>query len=119
MDRTKTLETSLVLSTGFLLIYLFTKTGLFIYIALAFGITGIFIQPLAKYVAIAWFKLADILNFIFSRIILGILFFVVLFPVSLLYKISNKDKLKLKKSKSSIWFERNHFYSSTDLENIW
>lgn len=119
MDRTKALETSLVLTTGFLLIYLLTKNDLFLYLAFAFGITGIFVKPLAKYIAIAWFKLADILNYFISKIILGTLFFVVLFPVSLMYKISNKDKLRLKRSKSSIWIERNHTYSSADLENIW
>jgi polyferredoxin len=119
MDRIKTLETSLVLTTGFLLIYLLTKNDLFLYMAFAFGITGIFIKPLAKYIAIAWFKLADILNFVVSKIILGTLFFVVLFPISVLYKISNKDKLRLKRSKSSTWVERNHTYTSTDLENIW
>lgn len=119
MDRTKALETNLVLTTGFLLIYLLTKNELFLYLAFAFGITGIFIKPLAKYVAIAWFKLADILNFFISKLILGTLFFFVLFPVSLLYKISNKDKLQLKKSKDSNWIEHNHTYSSADLENIW
>jgi hypothetical protein len=119
MDRTKTLETSLVLTTGFLLIYLITKSDLFLYLAFAFGITGIFIKPLAKYIAIAWFKLAEILNFVVSKIVLGILFFVVLFPVSLLYRISNKDKLRLKRSENSTWIERNHTYSSADLENIW
>jgi len=119
MDRSKTLETSLVLTTGFLLIYLLTKNDLFLYLAFAFGIVGIFIKPLAKYIAIAWFKLAELLNYIVSKIILGTLFFVVLFPVSLLYKISNKDKLRLKKSKSSLWIKRNHTYSATDLENIW
>jgi len=119
MERKKTLETRLVLTTVFLLVYLITKNDLFLYLSLAFGITGIFIKPLAKYIAVAWFKLADVLNYIFSRIILGILFFVVLFPVSVLYKITNKDKLRLKKSKSSIWVDRNHCYSSADLENIW
>jgi hypothetical protein len=59
------------------------------------------------------------LNFVVSKIILGTLFFVVLFPISVLYKISNKDKLRLKRSKSSTWVERNHTYTSTDLENIW
>ncbi len=119
MDRIKTLETSLVLTTGFLLLYLLTKNDLFLFLAFAFGITGIFVKPLAKYIAIAWFKLADVLNYFVSNIILGTLFLVVLFPVSLLYKISNKDKLRLKRSKSSIWIERNHTYSSADLENIW
>jgi hypothetical protein len=119
MDRTKSLETSLVLTTGFLLIYLFTKNDMFLYLAFAFGITGIFIKPLAKYIAIIWFKLADILNFVVSKIILGALFFVVLFPISLLFKITNKDKLRLRRSMSSTWVERNHTYSSADLENIW
>ena len=119
MDRSKTLETSLVLTTGFLLIYLLTKNDLFLYLAFAFGITGIFVKPLAKYIAIAWFKLAELLNYIVSKIILGTLFFVVLFPVSLLYKISNKDKLRLKKSKSSMWIKRDHKFTSGDLENIW
>ena len=119
MDKSKTLETSLVLTTGFLLIYLITKSNLFLYLAFAFGITGIFIKPLAKYISIAWFKLADILNYFVSKIILGMLFFVVLFPVSLLYKITNKDKLRLKQSKNSNWIERNHTYSSADLKNIW
>jgi hypothetical protein len=119
MDRVKALETSLVLTTGFLLIYLITKNDLFLYLAFAFGITGIFIKPLAKYIAIGWFKLADILNYFVSKIVLGTLFFVVLFPISLLYKISNKDKLRLRKSKKSNWIERNHSYSPSDLENIW
>jgi hypothetical protein len=119
MDRIKTLETSLVLTTGFLLIYLLTKNDLFLYLAFAFGSTGVFIKPIAKYIAIAWFKLADILNYFVSRLILGTLFFVVLFPVSLLYKIPNKDKLRLKRQKSSLWIVRDHTYSSGDLENIW
>ncbi|MDO8952744.1 MAG: SxtJ family membrane protein [Draconibacterium sp.] len=119
MDKAKTLETSLVLTTAFLVIYLITGNNVFLYLALAFGISGIFIKPLAEYIAIAWFKLADVLNYIISKIILGTLFFVVLFPVSVLYKISNKDKLRIKRSKNSMWIERNHTYSSSDLENIW
>lgn len=119
MDRNKSLETSLVLTTGFLLLYFFTKNELFLYISFAFGMIGIFIKPLAKYIALGWFKLADVLNFFGSKIILGTLFFFVLYPVSLLYKISNEDKLRLKKSKDSNWIEHNHTYSSIDLENIW
>lgn len=119
MERIKSVETSLVLTTATLLVFIVTQNELFLYTSFGFGIIGIFLKPLAKYITIAWFKLADILNYIFSRIILGILFFIVLTPVSVLYKISNKDKLRLKRSKKSIWIERNHNYSSADLENIW
>ncbi|HSH20125.1 MAG TPA: SxtJ family membrane protein [Draconibacterium sp.] len=119
MDRSKSIETSLVLTTGFLTLFLIMGNEWLLYLALAFGVIGIFVKPLANYVAIAWFKLADFLNFFMSKIILGTLFFVVLWPVSLLYKISNKDKLQIKKSKNSNWTERNHNFSSADLENIW
>jgi hypothetical protein len=119
MERTKTLETSLVLTTGFLLIFIITQNELFLYISLGLGVTGIFFKPIAKYIAVAWFKLADILSYVTSKIILGILFFAVLFPVSILYKLLNNDKLKLKRSETSNWVERNHAFSASDIEKIW
>lgn len=119
MDRAKTLETSLVHTTAFLVVYFITLNSLFLYLALAFAGVGIFIKPLAKYIAVAWFKLAEILNFVVSKIALGTLFFVVLVPVAGLYKITGNDKLQLKKSGKSCWTNRNHTYKSNDLANIW
>ena len=119
MERTKILETGLVLTTAFLVIYLLTGNNVFLYLAITVGISGIFVKPVAKYIAVAWFKLADVLNFFVSRFILGTLFFMILFPISLLYRISNKDNLRLKRSDKSAWIERNHKYSLGDLENIW
>ncbi len=118
-SKGKILETSLVLTTGFLVIFFISGNRLFLYIAATFGITGIFIKPLAKLVAIGWFKLADILNFFVSKIVLGTLFFVVLWPVSLLYRIGNRDKLRLKRNGQTLWIERNYKYSSSDLDKIW
>jgi hypothetical protein len=91
----------------------------FLYVALLFGLLGILIPSLAKYIAIAWFKLADALNYVMSRIILGTVFFLFLFPISLLYKLFKKDKLNLRNPSQSLWTERNHQYQSADLENIW
>jgi hypothetical protein len=119
MDRTKTLESMLVLTAGFLLLYFIAPNVFLLYIAFALAITGIFINPLAKYIAIAWFKLAGILNYVVSGLVLGTLFFVVLFPVSLLYRISNRDKLQLKGKNRSLWIECNHTYNPGDLKNIW
>ena len=119
IDKNKILETSLVLTTGFLILYLITGGKWLLYLALTTGITGIFIKPVANWIAIGWFKLADILNYLMSRIILGTLFFILLWPVSLLYRLSNKDKLRLKRSGNSTWIKRDHTYSSNDLGKIW
>lgn len=119
MQKSKILETSLVLTTGFLVIYLIEPYEPFLYIAMALGFIGIFIKPLAKYIAIGWFKLADALNFVFSKLMLGIIFYLVLFPISILYRMSKKDKLQLKRQKATTWTERNYTYQAKDLENIW
>lgn len=119
MEKHKISETSLVLTTGFLLVYFITSIQYFLYISFAFGLVGIFIKPLAKVITIAWFKLADALNFVMSKIILGIVFYSILVPIAFLYRLLNKNKLLLKKSVLTTWVERNHTYQKADLENIW
>jgi polyferredoxin len=119
MEREKSLETSLVLASGFILVFIITKIELFVYFAFALGIIGIFFKPIAKIIAIGWFKLAEILNYFVSKLIFGTLYFVVLVPISVLYRFFNKDSLKLKNSSKSLWHKRDHFYSAIDLENIW
>jgi hypothetical protein len=119
MEKKKILETSLVLTTGFLIIYLLGSKEIFLYLALAFGLTGIFIKPLAKLITFLWFKLADALNFVMSRLILAIVFFAILYPISIMQSFFSRDKMYLRKSVKSTWVERNYSYKKADLENIW
>ena len=119
MDREKSLETSLVLTSAFLLVFLITNIELFAYLAFSFGIIGVFLKPVAKIITIGWFKLAEILNYFVSKLILGTLFFIVLIPISMLSRVFNKDGLKLKKSSKSMWYKRDYKYAANDLENIW
>ncbi|HRX11035.1 MAG TPA: hypothetical protein P5210_05270 [Draconibacterium sp.] len=119
MNREKSLETSLVLTSAFLLVFLITNNELFAYLAFSFGIIGVFVKPVANIIAAGWFKLADILNYFASKFIFGILFFVVLVPISVLYRIFNRNGLKLINSAKSMWFKRDYNYSANDFENIW
>lgn len=119
MDKEKSLETSLVLTIGFILVYFITKIELFVYLAFGFGFIGIFLKPVAKVITIGWFKLADVLNYFVSKLVLGTLYFVVLVPTSILSRIFKKESLKLKNSSKSMWYKRDYIYSANDLENIW
>ena len=68
----------------------------------------------------AWFKFAEILgNYVTGPILLGAVFFVVLFPISILARIFGKDNLMRKRRDDSYFIERNHAYSTEDIENIW
>lgn len=119
MNKTKVLETSLVLSTGFVALYLLFKKPVFIFLAFAFGLIGIFIPQVARYIAIVWFKIADIMNFVMSKIMLGIVYYLILVPIAFIYKGFGKDKLVLKQNENSNWILRNKKYSASDIENIW
>lgn len=67
-----------------------------------------------------WQKLIFALGWFNSRILLSVIFFVFLTPISLLYRLFNKDPLKLKKPIKSNYHDRgNHLFSKSDLENPW
>ena len=61
------------------------------------------LYPLNK----AWVKFGEILGMIIAPIVMGLVYFIILTPISLLVRLSGKDLLKLKKNKSSTyWIKR-------------
>ncbi len=118
-DKTKIYETSLVLTTGFLVVFLITEGYAFLYISLFFGLVGIFIKPLAALITKIWFWLADMLNLVFSKLVLGLLFYVILLPLALFYKAAGNDKLRLKENDNSKWVIRNQVFESAHFRKIW
>lgn len=119
MSRKKSLETALVLTLAFLVLYFIKSNVLYFYLALTFGLIGLLIEPLAKVIAVAWFKFADILSFFVSKLVLGSVFFLILFPISFFYRLAKNDPLKMKSNVKSTWVNRNHIYQKEDLVNIW
>ena len=125
MSKTKIYEALLVISTAFLVIYLYgmlrhgESKELFIYVACGIGLSGIIIKPLGKLIAQAWYKLADLLSLLMSKVIMSLVFVLVLVPVALLYRLSKKDRLGLNRKNESRWIGREHRYTSDDLKNIW
>ena len=125
MSKSKIYEALLVISTAFLVLYLYGifKHGeskeLFIYLACGIGLSGIFIKPLGTLIARGWYKLAELLSLVMSKVIMAVVYIFILVPVATLYRLAKKDKLKLKRSPESKWIHRDHKYSADDLKNIW
>ncbi len=113
-------KTALTISMGFLLIFWFTKMQWAIMLALIVGIVAVFSETLSKYIEKVWMKLAFILSLIVPNIVLGIVFFVFLLPLSLLSKVFRKeDALKLKNKFDSVYSEKNKEYDKAHFENMW
>lgn len=121
ISKTKYLETCLVISTGFVLLWFIYQSNLLLQIAFVIGILGVFIAPAAKAITWLWFKLAELLGAFVPKIVLFLLFYLFLFPIALLYRLFNKRPLDLKKKPQgeSYWTTRDYIFEKKDLINPW
>jgi hypothetical protein len=112
-------ETIITIMVGCIVLFIIFSSSVFWIVALTVGLAGIASDKLTHWIHLAWFKLADILGFIMSKIILGILFIAVLLPVATLAKLFRKDIMMMKKNYPSYFVDRNITYEPKDLENPW
>lgn len=129
-DKSKSL---LVIVVGFLVLYsLFNyfgkevilwghfKTIWFLYISLGVGVLSLISETFGDLILKGWFKIAMVLGWINTRIILGLVFFVFLTPFAWLQKLFvRKNFLSLKDKESTVYHTRNHQYKPEDFDNIW
>lgn len=121
--KTEKYKSLLVIVTGFLvLFFLFREKSFgkyFLYVSLVVGLLGIFIPIAGDWIVKGWYKLAEVLGWINTRIILSAVFFLMLTPLAWLHRLFAKNPLSLKRVDSSLYEERNHKYTAQDLENPW
>ena len=86
----------------------------FITVSIVFLILGLlnskFLSPLNK----SWIKLGEILGIIIAPIVMALVFFVILTPVSIIVRLFGKDLLGLKflKEKDTYWIKRKKILGS-------
>tara|TARA_B100000287_G_C20220539_1_gene617849 strand:- start:87 stop:479 length:393 start_codon:yes stop_codon:yes gene_type:complete len=88
-----------------------------LFISFPILIIGNFKPDFLSYPYIFWMKLGSVLGWINSRIILGIIFFLVLFPIAFIMKLFNYDPLKKKKISQKSYKENKKGYN-IDLTRI-
>ncbi|OQP57249.1 hypothetical protein A3860_11880 [Niastella vici] len=119
MPRNKVLETILVLVLALVVFYRITNNRYLFGLAIAVGAIGLFIPALAEKIHLVWMKLAEGLGAVTSKIILTIIFFVILVPISFLFKAFGKNAVQKKAGSNSYFKERNFTYTRESLENVW
>jgi len=88
---------------------------------LSVGLIGVFSPYLSRKIDFLWMKLAWVLSLIIPNIILTLVFFLILFSVSLLSKIfsKNKNPLQLKNNSNTTYIERNKEFDASSFEHPW
>ena len=106
---------------GYFFTFVFLAVGSYFYVMESLTISYIFI-PLAVITLVLtlfipeallifnrmWFRLGMLLNFIVSPIVLGVIFFLMITPISIVTSVFGRDELKIKKKASnSFWVYSN------------
>jgi hypothetical protein len=113
-------KTILTIVLGFLVLNLISKTNWTIYTSLIIGILGLSSEYIAKKITFFWFKIAEILGYIVPNIILSIIFFFFLFPLSVLSKIfSSNNGIRLKNNNASNYVSLNKDFDTESFKNPW
>ncbi len=116
IDKLKAL---LVIVLGLSILFLVFKLPLLLYIAIGIGVISLMIPIVGDGIVWAWFKLAEVLGWINSKILLSVLFFVFLTPLAWLARMRKNRPIQLKQSEKTMYVERNHQFTKDDLENTW
>ncbi len=76
--------------------------------AVFFLVTGLVAQPVLQPVYTVWMKLAHVLAWINTRILLGLFFYLVLTPVGVVMRLLGKDLLdkKIDRAAPTYWVKR-------------
>ena len=88
-------------------------------IGLAIGLFSLLSKTFRRSISILWTKALSIVGFVNAHVLLSLIFFIILLPISIFYRLFNKDKLKLKAGKASYFENRDHLFVAEDLENPW
>jgi len=119
-NKLKAKSTTLVIVVGFIIIYAYSKNFNFLNVSIIIGLLGVISDKASLLIDKIWFKISHILSLIIPNILLGLIFYLILFPIALLSRLfGNKDALMLINNKESFFKNRIQKFKITSFENPW
>lgn len=116
----KVLATMVSLALVSLVAYGLTGRKLLVLMAAMLLLTGLLAPAIASHLATWWLRLAHFIGVINSRLLLFIIYYLLLTPIAMLYRWRHPDPLGIRKSRGDSYYcERNHLFTSSDLEKMW
>lgn len=119
MKKDTSKSTILIISMGFLVVHLVFLWYWPAIVALIVGVAGVVSSRLSRKIEWLWIKLSKLLSYIIPNILLSIVFFLFLFPLSLLSKLFTKDPLMLSNKYDSYFVDVNKEMNKESFEKMW
>ena len=119
MRKDTTKSTVLVISMGFLALYLAFSWQWAVVVSFTVGFIGIVSSYLSSKIELAWMKFAQLLGYIVPNILLSIVFFLFLTPISIIFRLFNKDVLMLSNEYNSYFIDVDKEIDKKNFEKVW
>jgi 4-hydroxybenzoate polyprenyltransferase len=97
-------------------LYAFYRAEALLWGAVGLGISFVALPAWGRLFARGWERLLGKIN---GTVLLAVLFFFILLPVALLYRLKRRDTLFLRRPEGTLWQERGGKISPGDLEHPW
>lgn len=119
-NKLKAKSTILVIVLGFIIIYAYSKNFNFLKVSIIIGLLGVISDKASLLIDKIWFKISYILGLIVPNILLGLIFYFILFPIALLSRLfGNKDALNLKNNTKTLFINKNSIFKAKSFEQPW
>jgi hypothetical protein len=116
----RALETVSILALACIALGFLLKRQEFFYAAMGLLLIGIFARRVSVIISDTWLKFASILGKINTLVILTLIYFLVLFPLAIIFRFVKGDFMNIgRNSSKTFWIERNHKFSPEDLKKPW
>jgi hypothetical protein len=113
-------KTTLTISVGLIVVYLITKKQWVLSVSFVVGLIGIFSDFLSQKIDFVWMKISWLLSLIVPNIVLSLIFYLLLFPISLLAKLfGEKDTLRLKNNSKTNFIDFKGSFDKSSFERTW
>lgn len=112
-------QSILVIVIGFMTLSYIFKINELNLAALIIGVLCLLSGHFRQLLLWVWGKIAEILGWFNSRVLLSIIFYGFLTPMALIKNLLSNSKSFKKKGSDSYYFDRNHKYTKEDIENPW
>lgn len=103
-----------------LIVFFFTGERVALYVLAGVLVLGMTVPRLFSGPARLWFGFSHLLGAVMSKILMGVLFFLLVTPIGLIRRCFGKDALvrkKWKKGDASVFVVREHTYGPEDLRH--
>lgn len=119
MKKDSSRLTVLVITLGFTILYYLSSYRWAIISAILIGVLGVFSTYISNKIELLWFKLSKLLSWLISTIILTLVFYFILFPVSRLARIFSNDPFMLSNKYKSYFIFKERELKKEDFEKTW